>query len=62
MCVSVYVCVYVCVLSEECGYEKIICKLLSFALCKLHCFGGEGGEVGEECSRLNLAAQQLKGR
>ncbi len=38
VCVNMCVCVCVCVLSEECGYEKIICKLLSFTLCKLHCF------------------------
>lgn len=57
----VYACACMCVYSEECGYEKIIRKLLSFTLCKLHYFWGEG-EVGEECSRLNLAAQQLTGR
>lgn len=40
VCVCVYasMCACMCVLSEECGYEKIICKLRSFTLCKLHCF------------------------
>lgn len=38
----VFVCVFVCKLSEEPGFEKIICKLCSFTLCKLHYFRETG--------------------
>lgn len=40
-CICMCTCVSVCVCTHRCGYEKIICKLLSFTLCKLHCFEEE---------------------
>lgn len=51
--------VYLSVFSNVCVFKEVICKRL-FSFCA-NCIIGEGGEGREECSRLNLAAQQLKG-